>query len=121
MAGDGNMANSEHSLNQSQTLGSPVQMLTEAIQLHQAGNLVNAEHLYRQILTANPQHSDALHLLGVIAYQCGQNAAAVQLIRSAIEINESIAVYHNNLGNVLNTLGQDNDALNSYNYAIKFD
>ena len=96
-------------------------MLTEAIQLHQAGNLVNAEHLYRQILTANPQHSDALHLLGVIAYQCGQNAAAVQLIRSAIEINESIAVYHNNLGNVLNTLGQDNDALNSYNYAIKFD
>ena len=43
--------------------------LQRAIDLHQTGKLQQAELIYQQILQTHPQHSTALHLLGVIAYQ----------------------------------------------------
>ncbi len=45
----------------------PGAALRAAIQHHQAGRLGQAEALYRQVLQAQPQNPDALHLLGVIA------------------------------------------------------
>jgi len=44
---------------------------------HQAGRLAQAETLYRQILEEQPNHADALHLLGVIACQAGRYELAV--------------------------------------------
>ena len=46
--------------------------LAIAIQHHQAGRLQAAEQIYRQILAVEPNHADALHLLGVIASPSGQ-------------------------------------------------
>jgi len=37
------------------------QTLTQAVKHHQAGNLGEAEQLYRKILQAEPRHADALH------------------------------------------------------------
>jgi hypothetical protein len=48
-------------------------MLTNALRYHQAGQLSEAEQIYRQILAINDKHSDGLHLLGVIAYQGGRH------------------------------------------------
>jgi cytochrome c-type biogenesis protein CcmH/NrfG len=42
-----------------------------ALQHHQAGRPREAEQLYRQILSQQPQHAGALHYLGVIAHQQG--------------------------------------------------
>ncbi len=39
-----------------------------ALAHHQAGQLREAEALYRQILAAQPQHADAWHLLGLVAH-----------------------------------------------------
>ena len=39
-------------------------MVAEAVRHHQAGRLIDAEQLYRQILAINPRHADSLHLLG---------------------------------------------------------
>ena len=52
--------------------------LNLAMKQHQAGNLREAEQLYRQILQAEPRHADALHLLGVIAHQVGRHDLAVE-------------------------------------------
>ncbi len=41
-------------------------LFAAAVQHHQAGRLAEAEPLYRQILTTNPDHADSHHLLGVI-------------------------------------------------------
>ena len=46
--------------------------LAIAIQHHQAGRLQAAEQIYRQILQVEPNHADAIHLLGVIASPSGQ-------------------------------------------------
>jgi len=59
-----------------------------------------------------------LHLLGVIAYQSGQAAAAEDYIRQAIALQPSAAVYHNNLGEVCRALGKLDAARASYQQAI---
>ena len=72
--------------------------LQRAIDLHQTGKLQQAELIYQQILQTHPQHSTALHLLGVIAYQSDNLAMAVGLIEQATKIdpNQSIKEDHGN-------------------------
>src|SRR6185295_14044157 len=45
--------------------------LAAALALHQKGRFKQAERMYREILIQNPNHVDALHLLGVLVYQMG--------------------------------------------------
>ena len=89
-----------------------------ALALHQAGRLAEAERVYREILEAEPRHFDALHFLGVAAYQQGRNAEAVDFISRAIAINASYAPAHSNLANALEALGQVDRALAAYKQAL---
>jgi predicted O-linked N-acetylglucosamine transferase (SPINDLY family) len=86
------------------------QVLQQAVGLHQAGRLNEAEGLYRQILAIDPNHADGLHLLGVIAYEGGKNDIAVDLIHKAIAQNDRCADYHCNIGSALEALGRSNEA-----------
>jgi tetratricopeptide (TPR) repeat protein len=65
---------------------------------HQRGELSQAEHIYRQIVAAEPQHADAWHLLGVTAHQAGRNAEAVDSISRALALGGPNAAYLNHLG-----------------------
>jgi tetratricopeptide (TPR) repeat protein len=89
------------------------------MRFHQSGNLAGAGTLYRQILRADPRHADALHLIGVIAYQTGNNVKAVEYIRKAITVNPQVSFYHNNLGNALQNLGVSDEAIKSFKEAIR--
>lgn len=93
--------------------------LEDALALHQAGRLAEAERLYRQLLAADPGHFDALHFLGVAAYQQGRHGEAVDLISRAIAINASYAPAHSNLANALESLGEVDRALASYRRALE--
>ena len=90
-----------------------------AVRLHQSGRVAEAERLYRQILQADPRQCDALHMLGVLAMQSGQNQMAVELIRQAIAINAWIPAFHNNLGNALKGWGRPQEALAAYGQALR--
>lgn len=81
-----------------------------ALQHHQAGRLQEAEALYRQILQAQPNHADALHLLGVIAHQIGKHDIAVSYISQAIKNNPQVADFHNNLGEAWRAQGKLEEA-----------
>ena len=63
---------------------------------HQAGRLGRAEALYRKIFLADPEHADALHLLGVLAFQCGRMTAALQLIERALPALATLPEIHLN-------------------------
>jgi predicted TPR repeat methyltransferase len=89
-----------------------------AIELHQQGQLADAEILYRQILTAMPMHFDALHLLGVIKAQQNEFVAAVPFFERALRVNPASASAFNNFGNVLHALGRYDLALASYDRSL---
>jgi Flp pilus assembly protein TadD len=95
------------------------ELFAVALQDHQAGRLAEAERQYRQILAALPQHSDTLHLLGVVAHQSGRGEVAVQMIGRAIAINATDAVYHSNLGATLFALGRLEEAVACYHRALE--
>ena len=56
------------------------------VRLQGAGRLAEAEQVYRQILAVTPDHADSLHMLGVIASQCGQPQAALACIDPGDEV-----------------------------------
>ena len=60
------------------------QALQIAAQQIDAGRLPPAEAILRQILDKLPTHAEALHLMGVLAYQAGKAELAVELIGKAI-------------------------------------
>jgi len=75
--------------NPANTTGKPLtldQAMTLANQLQAQGRLQESERLLRQILQQQPQHPFALHLLGVIAHQAGNQPAAAELMQRAIAL-----------------------------------
>ena len=92
--------------------------LLEAVECHRQGEFNKAKALYEAILKLNPLHSDALHLLGVIAVQTGNAKAAIELIGQAIELNPNEAAFYSNRGQALLSLGLHEAALNSFEKAI---
>jgi protein O-GlcNAc transferase len=85
--------------------------LARAVALHQQGQLAAAEQLYRQILVQAPQHFDALHLLGLVAFQRGDPDSALRLIGQALTLNPNSAPAQANLGMILSALGRPAAAL----------
>ena len=93
-------------------------MLETALGHHRAGRLAEAEALYRQILTGDANHADALHLLGMIEHQHGQHETAVSMILKAIAINPNVAAFHSNLGTIFQTQGKLEEAGASFERAL---
>ena len=94
------------------------QLLEEAITHHRAGRLSQAETGYRKILTQDPAHADALHLLGLVAYQQGQYDRALDCITKAIQRDAAKPLYFYNLGLVHQKLNQFPEAERSYRQAL---
>ena len=90
----------------------------EALQYHQRGDLVAAQSLYQEILQAQPNHFDSLHLLGIIAFQTKNFPTAVELIGKAIEIFPNNPAFYSNRGAALQELKQPAEAIQSYDRAI---
>lgn len=97
---------------------SPQQALSLAVEKHNAGQLAEAETLYRQTLKVQPDNADALHLLGVLADQSGNPVLAEELITKAIALRPDFADALSNLGNVLKKLGKAEDAVDMFQKAL---
>ena len=94
-------------------------LLTQAMAQHQSGNLAGAAQLYARILTVNPKHFDALHLLGVIAVQRKDFEQGLRYIDQAIAVNANYAVAFDNRGSALKGLQRLEAAIQSYDRAIQ--
>ena len=99
----------------------PQALFQQGLSLHQKGETAAAQHIYRRILASDPQHFDALHMLGVIALQAGELTEAVNLIDRAIAIDPDNRAYtpaYNNRGIALRNAGQPQAALENFDKAI---
>ena len=82
-----------------------------AVQHYQAGRLADAEALFRQVLAQNPNHADALQMLGLIAHHFGHNPQAIELIRRAIALTPGHPEYLNNLALIIASQGEIDHAI----------
>ena len=92
--------------------------LVQAFQEHQAGRVQQAEVLYRQVLSEQPEHADALHALGVARLQQGSVEEAIGLLQRAISLDPTQAQYYANLGGILLQLGRTDQAISYYRRAV---
>jgi predicted O-linked N-acetylglucosamine transferase (SPINDLY family) len=113
------MAEMHNDLAEFSTLSLPT-ILENAMAQQRAGNLAQAEALYRQILDLQPQHPDALHLLGLAAHQQGRRDEAIALIDKAIAIAPTAAMYAN-LGHVFHSCGELEAAATLFRHACELD
>lgn len=93
--------------------------IDEALALHQRGDLVRAEAVYREFLQAEPSNADAWHLLGVALHQAGRHLEAIEHIGRAISLSDRQAPYHGNLGLAHASLGHDGEAMACYCEALR--
>jgi len=96
-------------------------ILEQILQRHRDGNIAAAERDYRDYLVDHADDVDALHLLGVLLHQRGDSAAAMELLRRAVQIAPEVARLHLSLGGVLMQLGQDEAARGAFLRALELD
>ena len=98
-----------------------LRVLNAGVECHRQGRLEEAENFYRNALASLPGNSEALHLLGLVAYQRKRFRDAQSLVGYAIGHNPSVAAYHNSLGMAQRALGLYSAAVLSYRKAIQLD
>lgn len=89
-----------------------------ALQNYRIGCFSSAENICRRILEAQPDNPEALHLLGVIAHQSGDQEVALELMEKAIRLQPSNADYRCNLGEVYRVLNKLDAAENCLRTAV---
>jgi tetratricopeptide (TPR) repeat protein len=77
---------------------------------HERGALDDAERGYREVLALEPEHAQALHLLGVLHFQHGRMDEADAAMSRSIELAPSALALANH-ASVLVSLGRRDDAL----------
>lgn len=87
--------------------------------MHQNGQYAAAEKHYRRAHSLDSKFSDAIHHLGILAFQSQRLDEAVKLIRQAIELDPSDSSAYSNLGMALEDLNKLDEALIIFNKAIK--
>jgi protein O-GlcNAc transferase len=96
----------------------PIDLIQKGINLHQIGKIPEAEKHYLNVLKEEPDNFDALHLLGVAAYQQKKLATASEFLLKAIKVNDKVPAAYLNLGNVQRQLGNFDLAISYFNRAL---
>src|SRR5262249_5597127 len=83
----------------------------DAVQLHRNGKIDQAELAYRNILDDEPDHAEALHLLGVLLHQRGQSQKAIRFIRRAVTLMPGVPLFYCNLAEACRAAGELSEAV----------
>ena len=95
------------------------QVMRVANQRHRAGHAAEARRICRDLLTRQPNHPDALHLLGILEAQAGRLAAAENLIGQAVRARPDFPGTWVNLGRVLVNRQKIDQAVAAYRRAAQ--
>ncbi len=93
--------------------------LLQGWQHQRAGNLAVAEEFYRRVLDAQPDHPEALYLLGTVCQRQGKLDDAAQHLLLAVSLRPDYAEAHNNLGVVMVLMGRRLDAIHHFRHVVR--
>lgn len=96
-------------------------LLKRAISLHVQKHWGEAERLYREILSREPDHPAALEGLGGLMFERGQLGLARAFFERGLAARPRSAVLHGNLGEVLRLMGRQDDALGHLRLALQIE
>jgi FkbM family methyltransferase len=106
----------ETSIDQAPTVLEP--RFAAATALHRDGHLAEAESLYRQVLTSQPDHARSLNNLGLILHRRGLPGLAMLVIGWAVAVDAGYADAHFNLGTLHKEREENGLAIAAYRTAI---
>jgi predicted O-linked N-acetylglucosamine transferase (SPINDLY family)/4-hydroxybenzoate polyprenyltransferase len=89
-----------------------------AVSLHNAGRLAEAEALYQAVLASQPRHFEAVCRLGIVRLQQQEFGEAAALLSRALSLNRKSADAHHAFACALTGLGQVEAAVPYYQKAI---
>src|SRR5215469_17592189 len=84
-------------------------LFDQAVALFRGGRLAEAKRIARRILTDQPKHAQALHLLGAALSQQGNHTEGLRFTDAAMQLEAQSATIYNSRGNVLLALQQFED------------
>lgn len=102
-------------------MSGPEATIGEAMALHRAGKLAEAETLYKRALDARPEHAGVLHNLGVIAAETGRGDEAIGYFDRAIAAEPAYASAWFNKAVALRARGEIDAALACYARTVALD
>ena len=85
---------------------------------HREHDIAAAQTLYEQVIARCPEHAQAFHSLGAIAYVQGRRHDAIELFSRAISLQGVQPVFHHSLAQVLRADGNTVDALQALKRSI---
>jgi tetratricopeptide (TPR) repeat protein len=106
---------------QKSSSGKAERLLIQGRTHHKAGDLAMAEAAYKEVLRLIPTQPDALHLLGVAAFQQDRFEESERLLAMAVRRIPKPALAYYNYGNALRKLGRFEDALNAFTRSFELD
>lgn len=89
-----------------------------AIQYMRRGHVREADEICRRVLEVEPEHPDALHYSGMLAYRNGQIGEAVALMRKSLQLAPAQADWHSNLGIALQAQEDLEGAIDAFRRAL---
>jgi len=95
--------------------------LEHALQLQQSGDYDAAEIVLRELLRAEPENCDGLHLLGLCYHARNQYEEALVWLEKAIETQPGEAMFHTNAGLVILAMGELEGAADKFETALRID
>jgi protein O-GlcNAc transferase len=93
-------------------------LLERALADHRASRFSQAEAAYREFLSLHPENTDALHMLGLLLFQCDQTLAGLGLLNTALVIDPAKAACHGHRGLMLAAIHRTSDAISAYQTAL---
>jgi protein O-GlcNAc transferase len=97
------------------------EIFQKAIKYHQAGDLQQAENIYKEILIDYPNNFHALHHLGILYYQLKNYESAIEYIKKSLQVDPTVADAYYNLGNIHKDCGQLNEAMIYFEKSLGLD
>jgi len=95
------------------------QLLGQAMALHQAGRLAEAEPLYAKALRRDPRNYPALHFMGLLRQQQGRAHEALRLMEAALDIRPDAPETLHNYAILLHAGGRPLEALTALERALE--